>query len=254
MTTTTETAGTRAELAPVAPGILAMVEGGKPWTIATLADKLAPAAPVTPPTVPFPDPAPVVKFTPALRKALGALPKLVGNVNPTTRRLLEPTELAAVTDERNAINAVVKPLAKRLDAISEMVRHHQDLQAERDGIADPETSDRVGSGVAENHYMLAQPEVPFETPVEGYEDSWRQVYVAGRAYQSMEVLLELLEKGEITRQEFLAFTTATRVIDQNKAQVFIAKNPGRGLQILGAITRRGAAGASLYAPKRKIEE
>lgn len=252
--TGTETTGTRqgSSLAPVAPGILAQVQGSTPWTVATLADALAGPAPKLPEAAPFPAPAPEVKFTPALRKALGALSVLVGKVNPTTRRMLEPSELAAVTAERNAINDVVKPLAKRADAISEMVRHHQDLQAEAAKQAG-EGTERVTGGVAKGHYLLGAPEAPFVTPVEGYEDGWRQVYVKGGTYQSASALEDLLDSGKITRQEYLAMTRETRALAQDRITTFIAKNPARGLEILAAITKREAPGASLYAPKKKIE-
>jgi hypothetical protein len=265
MTATTETAGTSAALAPVASGVLAQVQGNKPWTVASLAELLAGPAEKLPEAAPFPPPAEAVTFTPALRKALGLLSKVVGLVNPTTRRALEPSELTKLADERLAINAVTTPLGKRLDAISEMVRHHQDVQAEqaklavaasvvRGGQMVTPATERVADGVAKGHYLLAAPQAPFATPVEGYEDTWRQVYVSGKPFQSLTALEALLADGSITRQEYLAMTRETRSLAQDKVTAFIAKHPARGLEILAAITRRAPAGASLYAPKKKINE
>jgi hypothetical protein len=264
MTATAETTGTTAKLAPVAPGILAQAQPGKSWTVASLAGLLAGPAPELPETAPFPEPPAAVTFTPALRKSLSALPSIVGQVNPTARRLLTAGELAQVTDERNAINAVAEPLAKRVKVISEYVRTHQDLQAEAARQATPTAvvrggrvitlaTERVADGAAKGHYLLAMPEAPYETPVEGYDDAWQQRYVSGPVSQSLGALEALLADGAIDRKEYLAMTRETRALDQGKITAFIAKNPARGLEILAAITKRGAPSASLYAPKKKSE-
>lgn len=261
MTVTADPTGTRAALAPVAPGVLAQVKGGKPWTVASLSDLLAGPARELPESDPFPEPAPVVKFTRTVQAAIDELPRLAGKVNVTERRMLTAAELAKVTDERHAITAVIKPLAQRSDAISEMVRAHQDVSAEKQRLAVPksitrggrviEATPRVGSGVAKAHYLLASKGQPFETPVEGWEDGWQQRYVSGKPELSESLLARLLEEGNVTRAEYLALTRATRNIDSNKITAFIAKHPERGLEILAAITERSAPGASLYAPIKK---
>lgn len=260
MTATTEdTRGTA--LAQVAPGVLASVEPGKTWTVAQLADALAGPAPEIPEAEPFPAPAAPVTCTPKVRKALADLPALLGKVNVSERRMLTPAELEKVTREAVAINAVTTPLGKRSDTISEMIRAHQDIQAEKAGQATPAAvvrggrimraaTQRVPSGVARGHYLLAEPEAPFETPVEGFDDRWQQRFISGKASLSLDRLKGLEADGTITRDEYLSFTRETRVIDEEKIAAAIRKNPGRALAIMREITTRSAARASLYPPKK----
>jgi len=260
MTATTEnTRGTA--LAQVASGVLAQVKDQKPWTVADLVDALAGPAPVIPEAEPFPAPATAVKYSAEIRKALTALPKVFGKVNPGSRRALVPSELELITRESVAINAVTKPLGQRADVISEIMRTHQDVQAEQDGvvraraavqggrITEP-ASQRIPSGVARGHYLLAAPQKPFETPVEGFKDAWQQRFVSGKPSISPAKLEKLLADGTISRDEYLSFTRETRVLDQEKIAAAIRKDPGRALQVLGAITDRSAGGASLYPPKK----
>jgi len=260
MTATTESArGTALE--QVATGTLAMVEPGKSWTVAALLDTLAgPAAPL-PEAGKFPDPAKPVSCTDEIRAALTSLPKIFGKVHAVTRRVLTEDELAEVTREHRAIDAVTKPLGKRADEIAEMVRMHMDVAAESDGTAlsaaqqrggailRPATQ-RVPAGVAAGHYLLARPESPYETEVRGFEQKWQQRFTSGKVTKSQARLEDLLADGTITRAEYLSFTRETRVLDDEKIAAAIRREPGRSLQILGAITERSAAGASLYPPKK----
>jgi hypothetical protein len=259
MTTTKAPAGTG--LAQVAPGLLAQVRGQEPWTVAGLLDKLAGPAEELPAATPFPDPAPEVKFTDALREALDGIPSQFGKVNAGTRRMLTREELTAVTQEINSIDRLTKALGDRRKIICEMARTHQDVQAENEGRAVPadvlrkgvllrEATQRVASGVAKGHYLIAGPEKPYETPVQGFVDAWQQRYVKGSTDVSQAKLVELLDKGEITQAEYNACTRAVRILDEDKISLLIKRNPERGLQILKAITTRSAPSASLYPPKK----
>lgn len=263
MTATAETTGTSARLAPVAPGVLARAQGSSPWTVADLADMLAGPAEVLPEAEPFPEPAKAVTFTPALRKAFASLAGM-DQVNPDARRSLTAGELAALTAERNAITAVTEPLGKRVKAITEHIRMHIDVAAEEAGAATPAAvyrggklitpaTERVASGAAKGHYLLAAPQAPYEVPVQGYDDCWQQRYVSGGVSQSLSALEALAETGEITRKEYLALTRESRSLAQDKITAFIAKDPARGLEILAAITERAPASASVYPPKKKSE-
>lgn len=234
-------------LAQVAPGALARVASGKPFTVADLADLIAGPAEKPKEETSFPAVPAQVKITDAVRKALAALPKVFGQVAPTERRKLEKDELSRLTVEAGTLAAIAKQLGERAKNIQEYVRTHQDFVAEELGIAD----ERIAEGVAAGHFLIATPGDPFVTPVEGFEDGWQQRYVKGRAVQELDLLEELLMAEKITREEYLGFTRTVRTLDDDKIKSFIKKSPKRGLEILAAITRRSAPTASLYAPKKK---
>lgn len=253
MTAQAETAtGTTSEVEAVAPGALALVEGSKPWTMADLAEKLAgPAAAFTAADA-LPAPAEKVPFTDVLRQALKALPALFGQVMPDEARALDRHELKAVTDEAVNLDTVSGEIKTRRDKIQEIIRHHQDHEAEAaEGGLAPGTH-RVADGAAKGHWLLASPGHPYKTPVDGYTESWAQKMVKGQVTvnSSPSFLLDLFVKGEITREEYLSFTEAVRVYSPEKAKLFIRKNPKRGLAILARMTTRSAPSASLVSPKK----
>jgi hypothetical protein len=247
MTNTENTAGTA--LAQVAPGVIARVRDAKPFTVTELADLLAAPAPELPEAESFPAPPEPVKLTEVLKKGLRALPAVFGLVAPTERRKLEAAEVAQLTEEINAIDAVSTQLGTRKTAIQEYMRTHMDFMAEADESL-PADKVRIAEGVAKGHYLLGKPQAPFEVEVEGYADSWQQRYVKGKTAQDQKLLDDLVTDELISRPEYLAFTREVRVLDEEKITAFIRRNPTRGLEILAAITRRSAATASVYAPKK----
>lgn len=247
MTVTTEAAGTELDV-QVAPGALARVQGTEQFSVADLANLLSTPDRVFPEDGELPKAAGKITVTPKLRNALKLLPAVFGKVQPAEARELSPDELVAVTDEATTIQSMAKDLGARLKAIQATIRNHQDAQAEKDGTAEGKT--RVADGVAAGHYLLGTPGQPYVTEVEGYETGWQQRYVKGESAPDFDLLLGLYESGKITRPEFLSFTREVRVLDENKMATAIRKNPGRGLQILALITRKGAPSASLYAPKK----
>jgi hypothetical protein len=253
MTVQAETAeGTNSstELEPVAQGALALVQGDKPWNMLDLAAELAPPAAVFTEADALPLPAPKVAFSEVLRKALKALPDLFGQVMPDEVRKLDRHELKAVTDEAANLKIVAGEIKIRLEAIQDIIRNHQDKEAEESEDGLPPFTYRIAEGAAKGHWLLATPGNPYKTPVDGYVDSWRQQMVKGDVSVSPSVLFDLDKSGEVTREEFLAFTSAVRVYDADKAKVFIRKNPVRGLAILARMTRRSAPSASLVSPKK----
>lgn len=254
-------AGASSALAPANPGVLALVNGDEPWTVADLADKLAPAV-TEPPELPFPKLPKAVELTKPLQAALRAIPALFGKVRPKERRALSDAEIAEITTEALAIKSATKPLDARLEEISEIIRNHQDAKAEQDGIAHPATvrrngrvitqaTPRIPSGKAKGHYLLARPQNSHETAVPGMEGSWQQRYVSGGTSLSQKALEKLLDDGMITRDVYLGFTREVRVLDEAKIAETIRKSPAVGLQVLAAITERSAPSAALYAPTKE---
>jgi hypothetical protein len=247
MTANESPAGTA--LAQVAPGVIARVRDEKPFTVTELADLLAAPAPVLPEAEEFPAPPKPVKVTEALRKGLRALPSVFGIVAPAERRRLDDAEVAALTVEINAIDAVASELGARKTAIQEYMRTHMDFAARDDGTLTSDTQ-RIASGVAKGHYLLGKPEDPYEVEVQGYGDPWQQRYVKGKTSQDQSLLDELVAADHVSRPEYLALTREARLLDEDKIKAFIKRNPARGLAILAAMTRRSAPSASVYAPKK----
>lgn len=244
MTETTErTAGT--DLEQVAPGSLAYVtatDPGRKWDLAKLAGMLGgDAAP--PPEAPQVVTTEPVKITPELKAALRELPSVFGSVAPTEPRKLEAGEIIRLTRERDVLNQVVTALGKRDKEIDEAMRHHMDALA---GASAPVISE----GVAKGHRLLAAEGHPFSVPVNGFEDSWQQRLVRGKAEMSLGILTDLLVKEKITRQEFMALTAQVRDLDEDKIKRAVRKNPARILSILKAITVRKGDTAQLVPPKK----
>jgi hypothetical protein len=248
MTAQADTQGTNSAVEPVAPGVLARVKGDKPWTMLDLADMLAGPAREFSKADSLPKPAPKVKFTDVLRKALKTLPDVFGVVMPDEARALDRHEVRALTDEVIAIDTIMKELEGRKEAIKESIRNHQDAQAEAEGI--PEGIARVADGAAKGHWLMAKKGEPFETPVDGYTDTWQQRYVSGKVAVNGNLIFDLETDGTVTREEYLACTSSKRHFDADKLEAFIRKNPARGLAILARLTSRSAPSASVYAPKK----
>lgn len=243
-------------LATVPANALALAQTGA-FDLAKLQDLIA-APPVERP-VAFPELPKPPDLTDSAREALDAVPRQFGSFHLTERRALTTAELAKLTAEAQTLSQVVKPLADRLEAIKETVRTHMDVAAETAGLAIPagqsrggvllrEATPRIQGGKAAGHYLLAGPATPHKVPVAGFEQEWEQRYTKGKAAPSRAALAALLDEGEITRQEFLAFTRESRQLDTDRIAAFIRKNPARGTAILAAITTRDAPGASLITP------
>jgi hypothetical protein len=248
---TAEGTSASTELEPVAQGALALVQGSKPWTMTALAEALAGPAAVFTKADALPVPAPKVAFSEPLRMSLKALPNLFGQVMPNKVRKLDRHELKAVTDEAVTIDTLAKEIKKRREAIQEIIRNHQDKEAEEAEGGLPATAERVAEGAAKGHWLLATEGRPHKTQVDGYTESWAQKKVRGEVTVSSSpaFLLDLFLTGEITREEYLAFTESVRVYSPDKAKAFIRKNPARGLRILARMTSRSAPSASLVSPK-----
>jgi hypothetical protein len=249
-TQTAEGTTSSTELELVAQGALALVNGDKPWTILDLAADLAGPAAVFTEADPIPAPAPKVVFSELLRKALKALPELFGQVMPDEVCKLDRHELKAVTDEAANLDVIAKEIKVRREAIQAIIRNHQDREAEEAENGLPAGTQRIAEGAARGHWLLASPGKPYKTPVDGYADSWRQQMVKGEVSVSPAVLFDMAKSGQLTREEFLAFTREVRVYDAEKAQAFIRRNPVRGLSILARMTSRSAPSASLVSPKK----
>lgn len=242
------------EISPLyAQGRLALRDGTK--TLREVAsDLLDPLPPEEPSTdvIPFPAvPRPLV-LEEKHRKALALLPKVFGKVVVDKRRRLTSDEIATLHEERETVKTVMGVLEGRADAIAENIRHHVDVQAEKDGLADPETTLRDAQG----HYILARPQNPTRVNIPGTNEAFSLEYRSGStgtASVDNNLLLDLYESGKISREEYLAVTAERRVFDEEKATKAVIKNPAL-LDVIKQATvrsRPGKPGTSLFVRKAK---
>ncbi len=186
----------------------------------------------------------LVVMTDALIGALTVLPAVFAKKQVAEIRQLSPEELEALAEEYETIDAILKPLKTRQDAIKENVRHHLDQRGVVSGrVNDDTVVDASG------HYVFARPQQPDILPMPGTDKQWSNQYSSGSVSIQGEKLLTMYEAGEITRAEYLAFTREVRVFDEAKAFAAIAKNPSM-LGILKKIIKKGRPGNSLYVRNR----
>lgn len=159
--------------------------------------------------------------TDTLMQAIAAIPNVFGKVKPTTRRALSGVELARLRDEKVEVDAAEKALKARKTEIHKLVSVHFDVVAEKAAQATEETRRNK-----DGHYLLAAPGNP-ETAVVKEGKSFTREKAKDTVTYSMDKLLALLEAEEITRQEFLALTSAERFIDPDKIQRAFLSNRKR---------------------------
>jgi hypothetical protein len=151
--------------------------------------------------------------TDKLMDAIEQLPTVFGKVKPPkARRLLNSTELYKLRAEKVQIDAAQGALKKRKAEIHSMISVHFDVYAETHLKIDPEKTPRDKDG----HYLIASAGNPETALVKDGDKHFKRQKTKDQAVWSMEKLLDLYEKGEITRAEFLAMTSQTRVLDEDK--------------------------------------
>jgi hypothetical protein len=198
-------------------------------------EALAPAVPTAPA---------VVELTPDVKDALAQIPEVFAAVQPTERRLLSDTEVAALYMERDVVKKVSEVLAGREENIKEYVRNHFDIVAEETGRVD-ESTPRDGKG----HYVVTSPSDKYEVlPVEGTNQVFRREFRSGKAAVDGSRLLDMYEAGDISREDYLAFTREMRVFDEDKALKAINDDPKR-LEILARLAVPASPSTALFVRK-----
>jgi hypothetical protein len=209
---------TTAEQAALVRTALAEVERGK----ATLADVVK-AVLGTPAAAPEPavEPAPPVPLSLSDKEkaALARLPEVYGKVMPTKARALTHPEAAAIVEEREVIDTLLKILKSRKDdSIREIIAFHLDSVAADEARTGAERDDK-------GHLLLKQ-----EVVVDGTSRKFQRILNEGAPVMpSAADLLAEYEAGRLTRMEYLALTSVPevpRVFDPDKARVAFKKDPG----------------------------
>lgn len=204
--------------------------------------------------IPFPKLPKPRELTYELSEQLVKVPGVFGRVELDERRTLSEDELTALYEEHQTLDGVVKALAKRIEDLKEYVRTDMDVRAEEDNLAFPKDIVRGKATVAKatprdrkGHYILAEGKGrPYKVPVKGTDRAYSQEFSQGKVTVDGDKLLDLYEAGEITRDELLAFTRETRVLDESKAGAALRENPERALEILKMITTHEPPSTSLY--------
>lgn len=225
-------------LEPVAAGALDLARQGK--GLDAIAKALTEDLPAEAPEAAAPPklPAPAGRLTMEEVEAIRALPEVFGRVSPAERRVLTDRELAELGAEDIVLRQVADLLADRKKAVAEIVRGHADAAAEAAGLA-------PAVRAADGHYLLSpRPGMPFQIRIPGTPRSWSLEFRTGSVRYDSAALRDLRDEGGITRAEFDGMTE--RVFSPARAAEYIRRHPARGLEILKGITRKGAAGNSLF--------
>lgn len=224
----------------------------KKGSVTQVAEALVTEEPELPSTGrPFPDLPKSAALTDAMREELTDVAEFYGRVNLRERRELTDQELLNLYLEDDLLDGVSKRLAERVKALREMIRVHMDVRAEEQGraVARPHVGVEATPRDPKGHYLLATPQNAETVAIPDTEKVYSAEFKRGAVTIDADELLRLYDTGEITRDEYLAFTRATRVLDENKAGEFISSNPERGLEILKKISRAASPSYSLYIRK-----
>jgi hypothetical protein len=165
---------------------------------------------------------PPAQITKKEREALERLSEVFGQVVPTEVRALEPKEIDQLLAERETLKTIEEMAKKRIsDGIRTTVLNHNDtVFAEGKDEKDLAEADRTKDG----HYVA-----PGKYPGEGdREDAFAVTVTKGRP-QIDPVALKALAEDEnepwFTHEDYLRWTTQTRVFDEAKVFLDLKKHP-----------------------------
>lgn len=148
---------------------------------------------------------------------LEILPKDFGSVLPTDRRKLTDDEVRDLFIERERIARIMKTLESRKDAIAVAVKNHCDIEIEEASKTEGLPRDIRG------HYL-----VPSDIKIPKLGKRFTREVRKGAPTVNVEDLERLAKESAIPgfdHEDYLACTTAVRVIDEAKSTVHFRKNP-----------------------------
>lgn len=199
----------------------------------------------------MPAPPESVTITPEVRKALKTLSSVFGTTVIAERRTMTPEEIAAIGVEYEALKGVSDLLKRREEYVKEVVRIHQDVEAEEAGIAHPRAIRHNGNVIAEatvrdphGHYLLAAKGAPRDTPIPGTNLRFSVQFSSGRATEDLGAIQRAYEAGELDEATWKAVTVIQRVPTAEKVRAYVLRT-GR-TSLLSMIVRKGRDSAALY--------
>lgn len=204
------------------------------------------AAPTDFPELPVP-----LTASKEIRDALRTLSQTFNGVVVTDRRTLTEDEIAAIGKEYAALQMVLKLIAQREDQIKEVVRTHQDVDAEEKGLAHPKDVVLNGNVVAKaterdakGHYILAAKGSPQDTPIPGSTLKFSNQFTSGRVIKDLGAIDEAYLNGEIDEGTYKACTVVKRVPDADRVKAYVLKTGDTSM--LTRIVKRGRNSSSMY--------
>lgn len=199
----------------------------------------------------FPDLPEPLTATKEIRTALKVLSTTFNKTVVVDRRTMTPEEIAAIGEEYEAIQQVSKLLAKREEQVKEIVRTHQDVEAEEAGKAFPETIRRNGEVVVEaterdarGHYILSAKGSPTDTPIPGKTLRFSNQFSSGRTSEDLGAIDRMYAGGEIDETTYKAVTVTKRVPDPQRVRAYVLRTGNTWL--LTRIMKRSRDTTALY--------
>lgn len=161
--------------------------------------------------------------------AVAKLPDVFGKVQPTERRELTPVEVGLLHEERDTLKVIDSEVGHRLDAIRSTLYHHFDVKIEEEDADARTTVETDKDGFYLREGVL---------PIKGTDQCFKRETRNGTTTLSPMKLLDLVESGDLSKEDYLAMTTQTRVVDENKVMLLLKKKP----DLLSVITKAADAG------------
>lgn len=186
-----------------------------------------------------------------IRDALRTLSQTFNGVVVEERRTLTEDEISAIGKEYEALQKVLKLIGEREAQVKEIVRTHQDVDAEQKGLAFPKDVVHNGNTVAKaterdanGHYILAAPKNPQDTEIPGTTLKFSNQFTSGRVTKNLGWVETAYLTGEIDEETYKACTVTKRVPDEARIRAHALRTGDT--KVLRNIITRGRNGCSMY--------
>lgn len=223
----------------------------KDATIDKVAEELLGAIPQDAAPAEFPELPVPLTASKEIRDALRTLSQTFNGVTVTERRTLTEDEIAAIGKEYEALQKVLKLIGEREEQVKEIVRTHQDVDAEEKGLAHPKDVVLNGNVVAKaterdakGHYILAAKGSPQETEIPGTTVKFSNQFTSGRVTKDLGAIERAYLVGEIDEKAYRACTVVKRVPDADKVKQYVLRTGDT--EMLARIVKRGRNSSSMY--------
>lgn len=223
----------------------------KDATIDKVAEELLGAIPQDDAPNEFPELPVPLTASKEIRDALRTLSQTFNGVTVTERRTLTEDEVAAIGKEYEALQKVLKLIGEREEQVKEIVRTHQDVDAEQKGLAHAKDVVLNGNVVAKaterdarGHYILAAKGAPQETEIPGTTVKFSNQFTSGRVTKDLGAIEKAYLLGEIDEKAYRACTVVKRVPDADKVKQYVLRTGDTSM--LARIVKRGRNSSSMY--------
>jgi hypothetical protein len=223
----------------------------KDATIDKVAEELLGAIPQDDAPNDFPELPTPLTASKEIRDALRTLSQTFNGVVVSERRTLTEDEVAAIGKEYEALQKVLSLITDREEQVKEIIRTHQDVDAEQKGLAHAKDVVLNGNVVAKaterdknGHYILAAPKNPQQTTIPGSTMTFSNQFTSGRVTKDLGAIEKAYLNGEIDEKTYRACTVVRRVPDAEKVKAYVLRTGDT--KMLARIVKRGRNGSSMY--------